>query len=271
MTRLFLLLALLWAPLAHAQVNIEKLRTETTEDGLSGSISLATAFSTGNVDFADFGLGSFLEVKRGDHVVFWVTNGRFAAKRSQADYLEDPKTTLWDKGAHFSNSGLSHLRYNYTLSDRVAWEAYGQIEYNEFLLLDQRLVGGTGPRLEVCTGFWLGTSAMFESERLSDESLVGSEEANTAHIRSSTYATTRWDFSETNSWLTTVYYQPRFDMFSDFRLVGETGLVFAIDERFSFSVDARIRHDSLPPQTQEGIADIQATDIGVKNAISVNW
>ena len=269
--RLLLLLTLLWAPLAQAQVNIEKIRTEPSDDGLSGSISLSTAFSKGNIDLADFGLGSFVAFKQGDHVVFLVTNGRFAAKRTQGDYLEDPQTSLWDDDAHFSNSGLSHLRYTTTLNKLLAWEAYGQIEYNEFLLLDRRLVVGTGPRFEVCTGFWLGTSAMFESERLDAETLVASEDADLSVFRSSTYFTTRWDLSETATWLTTVYYQPRIDALSDYRLVGETGLVLAIDERFSFSVDARIRHDSDPPQTQPGLADIQPTDIGIKNAISVNW
>ena len=52
----WILLLLLWIPgLSHAQVNVEKLRSDTIEDGFSGSIGLNAAFMSGNILFADFG------------------------------------------------------------------------------------------------------------------------------------------------------------------------------------------------------------------------
>ena len=60
----------LLTPLAHAQVNIEKLRSENHEDGFSGSLSLKTTFTQGNIDFADFGMTGHLEHKQGDHLFF---------------------------------------------------------------------------------------------------------------------------------------------------------------------------------------------------------
>jgi len=275
LARIICLLALFWAPMARAQVNIEKLRTEAHEDGFSGAISLNTALSIGNIDFADFGLGSFLEHKKGKHIVFLVTNGRFAAKRTQADYLEEPDVSLWDKEAHFSNAALSHLRYNYDLGHGLAWELYSQYEFNEFLLLDLRLLGGTGVRYKIVQGkaggLWAGTSAMLESERLNPESIAPDETANQQTWRWSSYATGKWIISDTTNWLTTIYYQPNVSDFADHRVVGETGLSLGITEHFALTLDARVRHDSLPPRTADGIAEVVSTDVSVKNGISVKW
>jgi hypothetical protein len=275
LNRLLFLLALLWAPLAQAQVNIEKLRAGPTEDGISGSVSLATAFSSGNIDFADFGLGSFVAHKTGKHTTFLVTNGRFAAKRTQSDYLVEPDISLWDEEAHYSYNALSHLRTTYALSEKLTLEAYTQYEFNEFLLLDRRVLAGLGPRYQLLDGakgaLWVGTSAMLEAERLNPDAIAASEPVDQQHWRSSNYTTAKLVFSETSSWLTTIYYQPRVDEISDFRLAGETGLNFAMTDRFSFSVDARLRHDSVPPETAEGVAPVLPTDISVKNAISLSW
>jgi hypothetical protein len=273
--RIFLLLPLLWAPLAQAQVNIEKLRTEPTDNGISGSFSLALTFSQGNIDFADFALGSFVAHKRGKYTTFLVTNGRFAAKRTQGDYLLSPDVGLWDDEAHFSYNAMSHLRTNYDLGHDLALELYGQYEFNEFLLLDRRVLAGSGIRYKVCEGkhggFWFGTSAMLEMEQLNPDAIAASEPVDQQHWRWSSYGTAKTILSQTSTWITTIYYQPRLDEFSDYRVVGETGLSFAINERFSFSVDARLRHDSAPPVTAEGEVAVLPTDIGVKNAISVNW
>ena len=154
-------------------------------------------------------------------------------------------------------------------------EVYSQYEFNEFLLLDRRVLGGTGIRYLVLgdtdKGLWLGTSAMIEAERLNPDAIAASEAVDQQHWRWSSYGTAKTPVSETTTWLTTIYYQPRIDEFSDYRMVGETGLTFAIDERFSFGVDARFRHDSAPPETADGVAEVLPTDISLKNAISINW
>ena len=76
---------LLWClpSLAMAQVNVEKLRSGGVTDGFSGSAALSSAFSTGNIQLADFGLTASETYKRDRHTIFSVLNGRFAAKRTQ--------------------------------------------------------------------------------------------------------------------------------------------------------------------------------------------
>ena len=49
-------------------------------------------------------------------------------------------------------------------------EVFGQYEFNEFLLLDRRLIAGIGPRIRLLSGehgaVVFGTAAMVEEERL---------------------------------------------------------------------------------------------------------
>jgi hypothetical protein len=272
----WLFLILLWMPgLAHAQVNVEKLRSTGMEDGFSGSIGLNTAFTSGNILFADFGTASHLEWKGEKDLIFWVLNGRFAAKRTQSDLIAEPSIGLWDKESHFSNLMLQHVRYNRTLAEKWWWEVFTQHEFNEFLLLDRRLIAGTGPRVALAQkgdgGIWLGTSAMLEEERLNEESIAPNEDIQTITVRSSSYLTFTAQPAENTTWVTTAYYQPRFDALSDFRIAAEMSLSFKVNKRLSFTLDARIRHDSQPPETPDGSAAVVSTDTSIKNGLKVQW
>jgi len=272
----WLFLLVLWIPgLAHAQVNVEKLRSGGLEDGLSGSLGLTTAFTTGNILFADLGTSSHLEWKKDKDLLFWVINARFAAKRTQADLIAEPTVDLWDKEAHFSNLMLQHVRYNRALAERWWWEVFTQYEFNEFLLLDRRLIAGTGPRVALAqkkdSGIWFGTSAMVEEERLNAESIAPQEDVQSILIRSSSYLTFTVQPTENTLWVTTAYFQPRVDAVSDYRVAGESSLTFKVNKRFSFTLDARMRHDAEPPETPDGSAPVLSTDISVKNGIKLTW
>ena len=271
----WLLLLLLWVPgLSHAQVNVEKLRSDTIEDGFSGSIGLNAAFTNGNIMFADFGTASHIEWKKEKDIVFYLFNSRFAAKRTQADLLEEPNVTLFDEEAHFANLMLQHVRYNRELADDWWWEVFAQYEFNQFLLLDRRLLTGTGPRLALMSGekggAWVGTSAMFEEERLNAENIAPKEAVQTIMLRASSYLTATM---KSDQWkqTTTVYFQPRFDDFGDYRLVGEASIEFKLNKAVSFTIDGRYRHDSRPPETPVDAAPVLATDMSIKNGFKVKW
>jgi hypothetical protein len=272
----WLLIFALWSTsVAHAQVNIEKLRSVDIEDGLSGSLSLSTSLSTGNVQFADFSGSAHMEFKKDKNLLLWIMNGRFAAKRTQSDLIAEPSINLWDEEAHFSNLMLQHIRYNRAITDKIWWEVYTQYEYNEFLLLDRRVLGGTGPRLALFDapkgGMWMGTSAMIESERLNPEGIDSSQSPENLDVRWSTYITGTVRPSETTTWVTTAYIQPRLGAFSDYRLSAETGLNLKVNKRLSFSLDAKIRHDETPPITPPGSAEVLTTDMSISNGLKISW
>ncbi len=271
----WLFFLLLWVPgLSYAQVNVEKLRSEETDDGFSGSIGLNAAFSDGNIMFADIGTASHIEWRKNKDILFWILNARFAAKRTQSDLLAEPSVALWDKEAHFANLMLQHIRYNRTLSKAWWWEVYAQYEFNEFLLLDRRLLSGTGPRLQLVKGknggSWIGTSVMFEEERLNAETIAQTEAAQTTALRSSTYLTATL---KGDAWkqITTVYFQPRFNNMEDYRMVGEASFVYKLNKSFALTIDGRIRHDSRPPQTPVGSAKVLGTDMSIKNGLKLSW
>ena len=265
-----------WLPsLAWAQVNVEKLRSNGVEDGFSGSANLTTAFTYGNIHFADFGLTAHQEFKSGKHTAFWIMNTRFAAKRTQSDIQADPKTGLWDKDSRFANLMLQHLRYNYEIASPLWLEIFTQYEYNEFLLLDRRLVGGLGLRFALVNGdkggVFFGSAAMLEEERLNEEQIAPSEAIQRVNIRSSNYLSATLTPNDGGTWTTTIYFQPRFDSFSDYRLVGETGLSLKLNDNIAFTADARYRRDSAPPKTPQGTANVLPTDVSIKNGIKVSW
>jgi hypothetical protein len=273
--RFFLCLMMLFPGLALAQVNVEKLRSNGTESGLAGSLGVTAAYTQGNILFADFGTSAHLEWKQGKDTVFWIVNHRFAAKRTQSDLIAEPSVGLWDEEAHFSNNRLMHLRYNRSLGPGWWWELFTQYEYNEFLLLDRRLLAGTGPRFTLkdgkTLGAWFGIAAMLEEENLNPEKIAATEEASRVNLRASSYLSATWRIGKGASWTTTGYWQPRLEAFEDHRLAIETGLVFPFSKAFSFTVDARFRRDSEPPQTPDGTAAVLPSDLTVKNGIKVKF
>jgi len=273
--RWIIALFLLLPHMAAAQVNIEKLRSDGTEEGLQGSMGFSTAFTHGNIQFVDFGANAHQEYKTGLHSVFWVMGSRFAAKRTQADLLADPDVSLWDKDAHFSNLMLQHLRYNYALSDTIWLEVFSQYEFNEFLLLDRRILGGSGLRFALVRGsggaVFFGTAAMLENEKLNQEGIANDEVASRSDWRSSSYISATYAPKDSFSWTTTIYFQPRFLALSDYRMVAESGLAFSLSKHVAFTADARLRHDTNPPKTAADSPKLLQTDIAIKNGIKVSW
>ena len=84
----------------------------------------------------------------------------------------------------------SHVSYesdeveSYELGAKLSVEAYSQYEFNEFLLLDRRILGGVGLRYTAYAskrvGLWLGSSAMLEGERLNAEAIAATEDVDTS-------------------------------------------------------------------------------------------
>jgi len=273
--RFLFCLLMLFPGLALAQVNVEKLRSNGTDEGVAGAIGVTAAYTQGNIQFADLGVTANLEWKKGKDSIFGILSHRFAAKRTQSDLIADPDIGLWDEEAHFSNNRMAHLRYNRLLVPGLWWELFTQFEYNEFLLLDRRLLAGAGPRVTLKdskpVGIWLGVAAMVEEESLNPESIASTEEQSRINMRASSYLSATWHISKAASWTTTGYWQPSVTALEDYRMVVETGLVLPLSKGFAFTADARYRSDSEPPQTPDGTAPVLPSDLTVKNGIKVSF
>ena len=119
---------------------------------------------------------------------------------------------------NLQNSWFLHGRFNYKFNALLRLEAFIQGQYNQLLVVEQRNLVGLGLRVkwvdkENFTGY-AGNSYLYEVEH-SDE--AGTTEYN---HRNSTYLSLSY-FPKSNrfSLSNTVYYQPLYEDFSDYRIL----------------------------------------------------
>jgi len=102
---------------------------------------------------------------------------------------------------------------------------------------------------------FLGTLYMFEQEKIEDE-----DTSNNSH-RLSVYLNMQFDIQENVHFFNTVYVQPRFDRFSDIRILNEGQLKVDITEHFGFTLEVMTRFDNNPP------VDVKKHDLELMNGV----
>lgn len=216
----------------EAQVNIEKMRTEGGETGLSGAALFDLKVRSGNVDVWGFNLESQIGMIRQQRSFLLITQGE----------LE------WQDGERDSNEGLLHLRHELRHRERIWPECFAQIDYNKARSLEFRglIGGGLRTRLYRTGGMqiWWGTAYMLEHERL--EAAVRSDRVVTVH-RWSNYVNIKVDIDAHARGMLTLYAQPRFTAWGDVRILGDARLEADLIGPLSLSLSANARYDSRPP------------------------
>lgn len=153
---------------------------------------------------------------------------------------------MYSKGSEkvFSNSGMTHFRYAYRIKGPLKWESYAQAQYNQ--LLDQRMraLVGTGLRLKFLdtNGYKLfaGLSTFYEYEEIqSTHNLI-------TDIRSSNYVSWFIDPKTNFTFSGVLYYQPLWNNFRDFRLMGQYTLSFHFTKRTDFRLEVSNFYDASP-------------------------
>ena len=228
------------APIA-AQINIESLRREDPPPGLSGSVGGDLNITTGNVDFVQVDLNARLTRVEGMSTTLMIGQGGVGLLRRN----------------RFASSGLLHYRQTYWLSNWVAPEWYGQVDYDRALLLDLRALVGSGVRVDFARGSWgrfgAGTSLMLEHERLDlPDSAV--HDARTTTIRNSSFLTLRVVPGEQLVISSTTYVQPAVgDPIGDVRVLENLRLATALTQSLDLTVTFDFRYDSGPPDGTEAL------------------
>jgi len=236
-------IALLFLPLvAEARiVNVQSAASRKAEEGLTTEVGGSLLWSTGNTDEAQVSAALDVLYLTGPHRIFFTARGRRGVQEGQT----------------FANTVFEHLRYRRGLSGRLFGEAFLQHEYDEFRRLQFRALFGLGPRLEFVVSegweFALGSAAMLELERLSNDGAVdaGRRERN---LRWSNYLAVGGEPSEGIALLHTMYVQPRFDDFSDLRLLSESAAVLDVKRWLAVKLAFTAAYDSRPP------ADVERLD-----------
>ena len=242
-----------WGVAAHAIVNIESMEVGEPKQGFTGTLNISVDGESGNTDKLSVNSGVRLQ---------WhheaVTN--FAIFRYEYAETSDVKDT---------NKLLFHARHIRQVSDRTAYEGFIQAQRNEFARLTYRRLVGGGVRLTLSEipnikSVHLGLGGFYSKENL--ESRPGTTDGGTQDTwRISSYLNYVHHLNEQVSVLSTTYYQPAADDFSDLRLLEEAALNVKMTGALSLKFSLDITHDSKPPQ------EVKETDISYSTGIEYSF
>lgn len=234
----WLCLVLSFASQAHGIVNTEPLRYRLSQDHRLGQLQGAFGGKDGNSRGLFLNASLFGGLLSEPHLGFVDLSGKFAKFNSEVT----------------DQSSFAHVRYNFRPLTWMHPEVYGQVESDKFRRLRMRALVGSGPRIGIVPeALFLGSSYMLEHEEEIDRNVLSHRWSN--------YLAVYLRFSETTVLANTVYYQPRFDKFADFRALNAWTFEIKLSKKFSTGVSLLVRYDSEPP------AAVKRTDWELLNTL----
>jgi len=230
-----------------SQVNVEVVRGDANRQGISGRVEANVTGNTGNTEGVIAGGSGRLQYRRRKHLVFFHAAGGYT-RLNHSTSVE---------------RFLFHARYNYEIAPWVWLEAFGQVEHDAFRRLTNRELLGAGWRFRLveteAIDLFYGTSYMSESENVNLADSDPHQSLTLAH-RWNHYLTFSASLSQRLDTGFTAYVQPRFDQFSDYRILHESFFEVGISDVVSTRLSTWMRYDSDPPQ------DVKKADFRITNA-----
>jgi len=244
-----------------AQVNTESMRTQDLTPGAHYSLATNLSVIEGNSTIFQSKIKG-----RIDHVLeggrwFFIANQKMSSKEDRL----------------FINQGFAHLRFIRPFHPQLEGEIFLQQEYNEFINLQSRSLGGFGLRMsrdlfqsEINSAsalrLTLGVGLMLEHESMDagPDGLLGDPVHGELAklLRSSNYLVLNWEPSQKMSLQSTTYYQVDTQRLADYRVLSQSQLKLDLSKRFALIFELNIRRDSEPPANIEGL-DLEFTQ-GIK-------
>lgn len=220
----------------NAQVNTEKYRNENDTTGFSGFVQLNISAQTGNVDLQELDPTFRIDYKTQYTHSFAIILGEYG----------------WKDQVAFSNQALFHIRHVHEISFPFEWEVFGQINYDKARLLLFRDLAGGGLRLNIyknrSSKLWIGTDYMIEHEKYDLPSTAIHKVEQTVN-RWSNYLNYSLKFKHDILFSVVIYYQPRFDLFNDLRILNDNNISVELVKNLALSVGFKLYYNSRPPDT----------------------
>lgn len=232
MKNLILIALLVFSIHASTQViNIEDKRIKTDTVGWAGSGEAAMYLNKNN----DFVLSFNTDI----HI-------QYKNKKSLFLLLTDVASVQVNETQSFVNSGFQHFRYNYKIRDRFVWEAFIQGQYNEPLAIDYRILVGTGPRFKLIgtDKFRLYAAALYMNENEKNADIVTVQNNH----RLSSYVSFTLSPNDQFSLVSTTYFQPLFNDFSDRRISTSFDLKSFLTKKLYLDLNYNLLDDSRPAE-----------------------
>ncbi len=221
---------------ALAQVNTEAMRPAVPKEGVHGWLKGGITWKTGNTNSFSTSWVGKVAYHKGVHTPFLQLSFNYSVATD----------------SRYENKGFAHLRWPAMWHRRVGSELFAQVEFNEFTSQIIRTLAGAGVRVApVLTKrfeLYVGTGYMFEYEELSDVATDDPHPSVTKFHRWTSYVSFRL---LVNKWLVvanTVYLQPRFRDFGDYRFLESLSLMFKIYKVLHLQQMLTVAYDSRPPR-----------------------
>lgn len=237
--RSILVFHLLLSSIGQAQIlNIESMRKINKDTKWSGNTNLSVQLIENKNSFVLVSNRTRLQYKHNKHLSLII--GDYNFKESNSNKIV--------------SKGILHFRYNYKLSEKIRTEIFVQNQFDEISKIKYRRLLGFGPRFKLNNSenykFYAGTLIMKEWERIESDL----EQVKHNDIRISAYLSFSLFPKDGVSIVSTTYFQPKADEFSDLRWSNDSKIVFKIIKNLAFNVQFTMSYDNHPalgiPKTQ---------------------
>lgn len=223
---------------AHAIVNVESLRIDPGKEksGFDGLFNLDINGNNGNTRNARAGMGMQLK---------WYD--QYSTDLFIVDYAYGESDKVKDMDKSFM-----HYRHVWYANDWLSWEAFAQLQTDEFTRLKLRSLLGAGARFSLLRDndrhtAYVGTGVFRSREKL--DPLTGSTTVEEDYAtRINFYQVYQYRLSDNSRLTNMVYYQPDVSEVSDYRLLEQLALKVDINKSLSLKISLDVARDSRPPQ-----------------------
>ena len=238
----------------QGQVNTEAMRSEANGDSFTNQFNLEMGYEKANTEVLELSTEYRLDYIRKDKFHSFVVINLENGYEKENDL---PKNII-------TNKGFAHLRITKNLFTNYQMEVFTQYEFNEFLLLNDRYLLGTGLRIGLqkseLSSTYIGIGLMVEKETYD---LNSDDDKNL--LRSTNYIKNNIVLSSNIDVSNTAYFQIASADLNDYRILYDGGLDFHVNESFAFTIEMNYRYDN-DPQGNLGSSYIQ-----VSNGFSFNF
>ena len=218
-----------------AQINTEAMRSENVTDKFINKVNVDFGIEKADAKVIELAAAYRLDYfnPTGLHV-FLILNYENGYKQEKG--LEKNQVV---------NKGFGHLRMTKMISSKLFFEVFTQFGFNDFLLMKDRKLAGSGLRYKMVSNdrmnTFLGIGLMQENEIYD---MVNEPEKKL--LRSTNYLRWNINITENTQLYNTVYYQFSFSDINDYRLLYDGSINFSVNENLSFFIELNYRYDNDP-------------------------
>jgi len=216
-----------------AQINTEAMRSENVTDGFINKVNVDFGIEKADAEVIELAAAYRVDYfnPTGLHI-FFILN--YENGYEQEKGLEKNQVV---------NKGFGHLRMTKMISSKLFFEVFTQFGFNDFLLMKDRKLAGSGLRYKMVSNdrmnTFLGIGLMQENEIYDKVN-----EPEKKLLRSTNYLRWNINIAENTELYNTVYYQFSSSDINDYRLLYDGSIDFSVNENLSFFIKLNYRYDN---------------------------